>query len=66
LKLIVALVFTFYGLMTFLAVVYVVLYYLFGYYVAWQNPELRRYYTGITELKSFYQLMRSTATEMTS
>jgi hypothetical protein len=46
--------------------VYVVLYYLFGYYVAWQNPELRRYYTGITELKSFYQLMRSTATEMTS
>ena len=45
-----------------LAIVYVVLYYLFGYYVAWQNPELRLYYSGTTELKSFYQQMRSTVT----
>jgi len=45
-----------------LAIVYVVLYYLFGYYVAWQNPELRLYYSGTTELKSFYQMMRSTIT----
>ena len=45
-----------------LALVYVVLYYLFGYYVAWQNPELRQYYSGTTELRSFYQMMRSTAT----
>ncbi len=45
-----------------LAIVYVVLYYLFGYYVAWQNPELRLYYSGTTELKSFYQQMRSTMT----
>jgi len=45
-----------------LAIVYVVLYYLFGYYVAWQNPELRQYYSGTTELRSFYQMMRSTAT----
>jgi hypothetical protein len=45
-----------------LAIVYVVLYYLFGYYVAWQNPELRLYYSGTTEVKSFYQMMRSTAT----
>ena len=45
-----------------LAIVYVVLYYLFGYYVAWQNPELRLYYAGTTELKSFYQMMRSTVT----
>jgi hypothetical protein len=45
-----------------LAVVYVVLYYLFGYYVAWQNPELRLYYAGTTELTSFYQMMRSTVT----
>jgi hypothetical protein len=45
-----------------LAVVYVVLYHLFGYYVAWQNPELRLYYAGTTELNSFYQMMRSTAT----
>jgi hypothetical protein len=45
-----------------LAVVYVVLYYLFGYYVAWQNPEVRLYYSGTTELKSLYQTMRSTVT----
>jgi hypothetical protein len=45
-----------------LAIVYVALYYLFGYYVAWQNPELRRYYSGTTELKSFYQQMISTMT----
>src|SRR5579863_1953069 len=43
-----------------LAIVYLVLYYLFGYYVAWQNPELRLYYAGTTELKSFYQMMNST------
>ena len=42
-----------------LAIVYVVLYYLFGYYVAWQNPEVRLYYSGTTELKSFYQVMHS-------
>ena len=45
-----------------LAIVYVVLYYLFGYYVAWQNPELRLYYSGTAELKSFYQQMSSTMT----
>jgi hypothetical protein len=45
-----------------LAIVYVVLYYLFGYYVAWQNPELRQYYAGTTELTSFYQMMRATVT----
>jgi hypothetical protein len=45
-----------------LAIVYVLLYYLFGYYVAWQNPELRLYYSGTTELKSFYQQIRSAAT----
>jgi hypothetical protein len=41
-----------------LAIVYVVLYYLFGYYVAWQNPEVRLYYSGTTELNSLYQQMR--------
>jgi hypothetical protein len=45
-----------------LAILYVVLYYLFGYYVAWQNPEVRLYYSGTTELKSLYQTMRSTVT----
>lgn len=43
-----------------LAVVYVVLYYLFGYYVAWQNPDVRLYYAGSTELKTFFDQMRST------
>jgi len=42
-----------------LAIAYLVLYYLFGYYVAWQNPEVRLYYSGTTELKSLYQVMRS-------
>ncbi len=41
-----------------LAIVYVVLYYMFGYYVAWQNPELRLYYSGTTELKGLYEQMR--------
>ena len=45
-----------------LAALYVVLYYLFGYYVAWQNPDVRLYYSGTTELKSLYQGMRSTVT----
>jgi hypothetical protein len=45
-----------------LAIVYVVLYYLFGYYVAWQNPELRLYYSGTTELKSLYQQMHTNVT----
>jgi len=46
-----------------LAIVYVGLYYLFGYYVAWQNPEVRLYYSGTTELKSLYQVMRAAVTE---
>jgi hypothetical protein len=43
-----------------LAVVYVVLYYVFGRYVAWQNPEVRLYYSGSAELASFFEQMRST------
>jgi hypothetical protein len=42
-----------------LAVVYMVLYYLFGYYVAWQNPDVRTFYAGSTELKSLFEQMRS-------
>ncbi len=37
-------------------VVYVALYYLFGYYVAWQSPELRAYYGG-TDPGSFLAQM---------
>src|SRR5260370_42217173 len=43
-----------------LAIVYMVLYYLFGSYVAWQNPEARLYYSGATEITSMHQRMRST------
>ena len=35
-----------------LAVIYVVLYMLFGYYVAWQSQELRLFYGGPSELNS--------------
>jgi len=38
------------------ALVFVGLYYLFGYYVAWQNPELRAYYGG-TDPGSFIAQM---------
>jgi hypothetical protein len=37
-----------------LAFVYVALYMLFGYYVAWQIAELRAFYTGSTELLSVF------------
>ncbi len=47
-----------------LGLVYVVLYYLFGRYVAWQNPEVRLYYSGSTELTGFFQQMRSTVVSM--
>jgi hypothetical protein len=45
-----------------LAVIYMVLYYLFGYYVAWQNPDVRTFYAGSTELKSLFEQMRSITT----
>ncbi len=38
-------------------IVYVALYYLFGYYVAWQSPELRAYYGG-TDPGSFLLQMQ--------
>lgn len=41
-----------------IAVVYVVLYFTFGYYVAWQNPEVRSYYGGI-DPGSFFGQMQS-------
>ncbi|HLO16846.1 MAG TPA: hypothetical protein VK206_18575 [Anaerolineales bacterium] len=36
-----------------LAVVYLALYMLFGYYVAWQSQELRLFYGGPAQLNSF-------------
>ncbi len=32
-----------------IAVVYVTLYFTFGYFIAWQNPEVREYYAGPNE-----------------
>jgi magnesium-transporting ATPase (P-type) len=40
--------------------VFLCLYYLFGYYVAWQDPELRAYYGG-TDPGSFLAQMKSVA-----
>lgn len=35
-------------------VAFVVLYYLCGYYIAWQNPALRQFYSGTTAIRSFW------------
>ena len=37
-----------------LPVVYIVLYMSFGYYVAWQSPEVRLFYNGTSALPSFW------------
>ncbi len=42
------------GKLASLAVVFLAVYYLCGYFVAWQNPVLRQFYQGSTELKSFW------------
>lgn len=39
---------------------FVVLYYLCGYYIAWQNPALRQFYSGTTEIRSFWGQMAFT------
>ncbi|MGD0695787.1 MAG: hypothetical protein ABSB82_13120 [Terriglobia bacterium] len=33
---------------------FIALYYLCGYYIAWQNPALRQFYSGTTEIRSFW------------
>jgi hypothetical protein len=43
-----------------LAAVYVVLYFLFGYAVAWQSQEVRLFYAGPSELNSFADQMLQT------
>jgi hypothetical protein len=47
-----------------LAVVVLAVYYLCGYFIAWQNPELRQYYQGSTELKGFARHMADIVTGM--
>ena len=36
-----------------MAVIYVVFYFVFGYFIAWQFPALREYYSGSREILSF-------------
>jgi len=38
-------------------VAFVALYYLCGYYIAWQNPALRQLYSGTTAIRSFWGQM---------
>jgi hypothetical protein len=37
-----------------LPVIYVCLYFLFGYFIAWQSAEVRELYSGSTELRPFF------------
>jgi len=40
-----------------LAVVYMFIYFLFGYFVAWQFADVRQFYSGTTEKQTFISLM---------
>ena len=40
-----------------LPAIYVCLYFLFGYFVAWQSPDVRQLYTGSTDIKPFLEHM---------
>lgn len=40
------------------ALIYVLIYYMFGYFVAWQWEETRLYYTGSTAIKPFFTHFR--------
>jgi hypothetical protein len=43
--------------LTLLAVLYIVVYYLFGYFVAWQSADLREFYSGSREILPFFTHM---------
>jgi len=49
-----------------LALVYVVIYFSFGYYVAWQFPETRLLYTGSTEMLGVMDHIRNVVVESPS
>lgn len=40
-----------------IAVIYIIIYNLFGYFVAWQFEATRIYYTGYSELKGFFTML---------
>lgn len=48
-----------------LVVAFLFLYMFFGYYIAWQNPDLRQYYGG-TNFSSFYDALKSNWVKMPS
>jgi hypothetical protein len=50
------------GKMAMLAVAYVILYFTFGHFIAWQSPAVREYYGG-TDPGSFFAQMRITLRE---
>lgn len=45
--------------MILLSIVYVIIYFVFGYFVAWQFADVRYYYTGSTHIISFFTHMSS-------
>ncbi len=52
------------GKLAAVAAVFLALYYLCGYFIAWQNPALRQFYAGTTELKSFFGQLVGIGTQM--
>jgi hypothetical protein len=45
------------GKVVLLAVIYVCIYFLFGYFIAWQFADLREFYSGASEKESFIRVM---------
>jgi hypothetical protein len=43
--------------LTVIALAYLILYFTFGYFVAWRNPEVREYYGGIDEGSFFAHML---------
>lgn len=46
--------------LTLLPLVYIILYFLFGYFVAWQSPDIRELYTGSTAIEPFFTHLANT------
>ena len=46
-----------------LSLAYVAVYFLFGYFVAWQSPDLREFYSGTSDILPFWTHLQATWTE---
>jgi len=46
--------------LTWLAALYTVIYFVFGYFIAWQSPALRQFYSGSREILGFFPHMAQT------